>query len=91
MKQYAVKTLTEGRHKLFYIHDNESYEIVLHPSKYLKYKIDTNCSPNTVRRIAFALSYYMEYLSQQELELIEVGELGMRSKIDTLYNFCIGC
>lgn len=58
------------------IQDNESYEIVLHPSKYLKYKIDTNCSPNTVRRIAFALSYYMEYLSQQELELIEVGELG---------------
>lgn len=76
MKQYAVKALTEGRHKLFYIQDNESYEIVLHPSKYLKYKIDTNCSPNTVRRIAFALSYYMEYLSQQELELIEVGELG---------------
>ena len=68
VKQYAVKTLTEGRHKLFYIQDNESYEIVLHPSKYLKYKIDTNCSPNTVRRIAFALSYYMEYLSQQELE-----------------------
>lgn len=76
VKQYAVKALTEGRHKLFYIQDNESYEIVLHPSKYLKYKIDTNCSPNTVRRIAFALSYYMEYLSQQELELIEVGELG---------------
>ena len=63
VKQYAVKALTEGRHKLFYIQDNESYEIVLHPSKYLKYKIDTNCSPNTVRRIAFALSYYMEYLS----------------------------
>ena len=28
------------------------------------------------RNTLFALSYYMEYLSQQELELIEVGELG---------------
>ena len=59
MKRYAVKVLNEGKYKFYYILDNETYDVVLYPSKFLKHKIDANRSPNTVRRMAFALCYYM--------------------------------
>lgn len=75
MKRYAVKMLEEGKRKLYYIQDNETFDIVLYPSKYLKYKIDTNRSPNTVRRIALALCYYMEYIGQQEVDIVQVSEM----------------
>ena len=76
MKRYAVKVLNEGKYKFYYILDNETYDVVLYPSKFLKHKIDANRSPNTVRRMAFALCYYMEYLNRQEVELEEVSEMG---------------
>ena len=76
MKRYAVKGLNEGKYKFYYILDNETYDVVLYPSKFLKHKIDANRSPNTVRRMAFALCYYMEYLNRQEVELEEVSEMG---------------
>ena len=47
MKRYAVKVLTEGKRKFYYIQDNETYDVVLYPSKFLKHKIDANRSPNT--------------------------------------------
>ena len=48
MKRYAVKVLNEGKYKFYYILDNETYDVVLYPSKFLKHKIDANRSPNTV-------------------------------------------
>lgn len=57
MKQYAVDFITEGKQKLFYIKDAETFDIVLLPTKYLKHKADANRSPNTVRRIALSLCY----------------------------------
>lgn len=75
MKRYAVDFITEGKQKLFYIKDIETFDIVLLPSKYLKYKTEANRSPNTVRRIALSLCYYLNYLSQTETELAEVDKL----------------
>jgi len=75
MKRYSVKMLSEGKRKLYYIQDNETLDIVLYPSKYLKHKTDTNRSPNTVRGIALALCYYMEYILEQGIEIAEVSEL----------------
>ena len=57
MKRYAVKMLTEGKRKFYYILDNETYDIVLYPSKFLKHKIDANRSPNTVRRMACVITW----------------------------------
>ena len=75
MKRYTVDFITEGRQKLFYIKDTETLDIALLPSKYLKHKTEANRSPNTVRRIALSLCYYLNYLSQTETELTEVDKL----------------
>lgn len=45
-------------------------------SKYLKHKSLSNCSPDTVKRIAYALTYYLSYLD--ELEIEEKTVLGMK-------------
>lgn len=80
MKRYAVKMAAEGKQKFYYIQDNETFEVVILPTKFLKYKIDASRSPNTVRRAAFSLCYYMEYLTEKELELTEVWELGFEEQ-----------
>ena len=43
MKRYAVKMLTEGKRKFYYILDNETYDIVLYPSKFLE--AQNRCKP----------------------------------------------
>lgn len=75
MKRYVVKELKDGGKKYFYIQDCEIYDIVLLPSKYLKYLIEINRSPKTVLRRARSLSYYLEYLSEKEIDLKSVCEL----------------
>ena len=80
MKRYVVDFATEGKQKLFYINDTESFDIVLLPSKYLKHKTDANRSPNTIRRIALSLCYYLNYLSQIETELMEVDKLNFEEQ-----------
>lgn len=80
MKRYAVDFITEGKQKLFYIKDAETFDIVLLPTKYLKHKADANRSPNTVRRIALSLCYYLNYLSQTETKLADVPELNFEEQ-----------
>lgn len=80
MKRYTVRKLEEGRKKYYYILDNDTFQLVLLPTKYLKYKIEVERSPNTVKRIALSLSYYLQYLSETELELMEVSKLGFEDQ-----------
>lgn len=75
MKRFVVKNFKDNAKKYFYIQDNENFEIVPLPSKYLKYLIETNQSPKTVLRRARSLSYYLEYLSENELTIDMVCEL----------------
>ena len=65
---------TETIPKLYYIEDQENYDIVLLPSKYLKHKADANRSPNTVRRLALSICYYLNYLDQTGTELLQVAK-----------------
>lgn len=76
MKRYSVKSVSEGSIKYFYIVNDETLDVVLLPGKYLKHKIKANLSPNTVKRYAFSLCYYMEYLSEKELDYSQIGDLG---------------
>lgn len=80
MKRYTVRLLEEGRKKYYYILDNDTFQLVLLPTKYLKYKVDVERSPNTVKRFALSLSYYLQYLSETELELAEVSRLGFEEQ-----------
>lgn len=72
--------MEEGRKKYYYILDNDTFQLVLWPTKYLKYKVDVERSPNTVKRFALSLSYYLQYLSETELELAEVSRLGFEDQ-----------
>ncbi len=80
MKRYTVDFVTEKKQKLYYIQDDETLDLALLPTKYLKYKADANRSPNTVRRIALSICYYMNYLTQTETELTEVPLLGFEEQ-----------
>ena len=75
MKRYSVETAVEAATRYFYIQDCETMEMELLPSKYLMHKVKSNRSPNTIRRAAFALCYYLEYLSEKQMEIPEVCQL----------------
>ena len=59
MAQYVVDMQMEKQEKFYFIREKESMDIVLLPSKYLMHKKRSRISPNTIRRSAFALSYYL--------------------------------
>lgn len=80
MKRYTVETMQEGTKRYYYILDRETLNIALLPSKYLKHKITSNLSPNTVKRYAFSLSYYMEYLAEKELDFPQICEFGFEEQ-----------
>ena len=86
MKRYKVEMQREGSVKYFFIRDMETLEIVLLPSKYLMHQVRANRSPNTIRRNAFALAYYWEYLLEEEHEAEDV--YGM--DYETQYDFFAG-
>ena len=87
MKRYSVETVTEAAVRYFYIQDCETMEMELLPSRYLVHKVKSNRSPNTVKRAAFALCYYLEYLSEKQMEFSQVlwrSEAMVRMKVSSL-------
>ena len=74
MNRYRIRISVDGKRKLYYIEDQENYDIVLLPSKYLKHKADANRTPNTVRRLALSICYYLNYLDQTGTELLQVAK-----------------
>ncbi len=80
MKRYTVEFVMERKQKLYYIQDDETLDIALIPTKYLKHKTDANRSPNTVRRIALSICYYLNYLVQTEMELADVPSLNFEEQ-----------
>ena len=60
----------------------ESLEIVLLPSKYLMHQVRANRSPNTIRRNAFALAYYWEYLLENEKKAEDIYEMDYETQYD---------
>lgn len=87
MKRYTVETAEEGRKKYFYIMDCDTLEIEPLSSKYLVHKIKSNRSPNTIRRSAFAISYYLEYLLEKKMRIKEVYELSFEKQNEHFVQF----
>ena len=67
MRRYELEKEREGSTVYFFIRDVETLDIVLLPTKYLMHKIRSKCSPNTVRRSALAILYYLESVSYTHL------------------------
>ena len=60
---YKVETIKDGTEKYFFIRNLETMSIEELPSKYLMHKIKCKRSPNTVKRTAFSICYYMKYMA----------------------------
>lgn len=73
MKRYKVGIQKDGTVKYYFIRDVETLEISLFPTKYLTHLTRANRSPpNTVRRSAFAICYYLEYMDEKQMEISDV-------------------
>ena len=90
MNRYRIRISVDGKRKLYYIEDQENYDIVLLPSKYLKHKADANRSPNTVRRLALSICYYLNYLDQTGTEQLQVAKRALRNRAATSGSSSIG-
>lgn len=75
MRRYAVEVTAEAAVKYYYIMNNDTLEVEILPARYLTHKTRSNRSPNTVKRSAYSLCYYMEYMAGKEMELLKVYEL----------------
>ncbi len=87
MKKYLVGMQKDGTVKYYYIRNLENYEIELLPTKYLAHKTKSRRSPNTVRRSAFALSFYLEYLSGKELDVTDVLRMKFTDQTEVFIDF----
>ena len=87
MRRYHVETLIDNAQKYFYIRDCETMDIVLLPSKYLKHKVKSKRSPNTVRRSAFSICYYLEYLKEIPMEITDVYGLDFEKQNEHFTGF----
>lgn len=70
MRRYEVGTVKEGADRYYFVREKETFAIEPLTAKYLKlHYIESNRSPNTVRRAAYALCFYLEYLNEKQMGL----------------------
>lgn len=87
VKRYEVEKQKDGTTTYFFIRDMETLDIVLLPTKYLMHKIRAKYSPNTVRRSAFSILFYLEYINEKEKEIIDVYEMPFDEQTEHFVNF----
>lgn len=87
VRQYTVENLTDNGIKYFFIQECETLEMVLLPTKYLKHKTVMNCSPNTVKRSAFAICYYFEYLAEMKLKISQIYDMSYSKQSEHFVEF----
>lgn len=73
--------------KIPYLRKTEDMSILIPESKYLKHKVKEHCSPNTVRRIAYALTYYLNFLDEIHFRVEEVVLLGFEEQYDLFLDY----
>ncbi len=87
MKAYEVENVKCDGKIYFLIRRKEDENICLYPTKYLKHKTNSNRSPNTVKHIAFSLSYFMGYLKEQGSQFEDVYKLSYSAQMEFFQNF----
>ena len=87
VRQYTVENLTDNGIKYFFIQECETLEMVLLPTKYLKHKTVMNCSPNTVKRSAFAICYYFEYLAEMKIKISQIYDMSYSKQSEHFVEF----
>ena len=77
---YKVAKVKDGRREYFYIYDSVTGQISDLATRYLKYRTDLHVSPNTVRRNAYSIVVYINYLDVKNMELEEVCGLSFEKQ-----------
>lgn len=80
MKRYKVGVQKDGTVKYYFIRDVETLELSLFPTKYLTHLTRANRSPNTIRRSAFAICYYLEYMDEKQMEIEDVYQMDFETQ-----------
>lgn len=88
MNPYTVNRIKDDDSTIyFFIRCMEDMSIVELPTKYLTHLTRAKKSPNTVKRIAFSISYYMSYLEASGVVLGDVSELPYSKQHEHFMNF----
>ncbi|MCB6850613.1 tyrosine-type recombinase/integrase [bacterium TM473] len=80
---------TEKSKKYYFIREEVSQEIVLLPSQYLMHKMRAKGSPNTIKRSALVISYYLNYLSENQLTMEDVWNMKYEKQQEHFTDFLI--
>ena len=75
MGHYYVDRVRDGRQTHFLIRKCDDSSIIVEATKYLKYKLNQRRSPNTVRRLAYGLTYYFNFMDETGMTVQEVLEM----------------
>lgn len=73
--RYKVEQLRDGSKTYFFIRDTHEMSISFWPSKFLKCLDVERKSPNTVKKTARSLAYYLNYLEEMKEGVKKVTEL----------------
>ena len=74
MRQYVVDKIEDKKDTYFLIRDSSGRMIISLVSKYLAFRVRIRRSPNTVKRNAYSLAYYLNYLFELEESIEDVLE-----------------
>ena len=87
MRRYEVGTAKDGTVRYYFVREIETLDIELQTAKYLTHKIKSNRSPNTVRRAAYALCFYLEYLNERGMEIADPYNLSFDEQYEHFTGF----
>lgn len=87
MGNFFVKEITYDKKIYYAICSCEDFTMLVEPTKYLKHKSAEHCSPNTVKKIAYSLAYYMEYLQDSNITVDQVLLLKYAEQYQHFLNF----
>lgn len=87
MGRYYVDRVKDGKKIYYVIRSSDDTSIIMEPTKYLKHKLNQRRSPNTIRRLAYGISYYMNYMEEIEMTIQEVMEMKYTEQHEHFINF----
>ena len=87
MGQYYVDSVKDGKKIYYIIRSSDDSAIIIEPTKYLKHKLNQRRSPNTVRRLAYGISYYMNYIEEIGMTMQGVMEMKYAEQHEHFINF----
>ncbi len=72
MNQYQVETHEKDGRQFYFLIRKGTVAIQRESKEYLEYMTTTNHSPNTVKKAAHSVAYYLTFISSQDMKLTDI-------------------